>query len=159
MFDAPRQLFNEIKKLVCHDKRENADKKCALTMNKTFDKVKNFTKNVFHFCCFGSAQVPYGFSHVYSRAPTTRANLAEPYFDDAMHPICDNYDDVEMFVAFSLSLYLISFLLVCQNSNLFQFAIDTFWGGNAITTEQRKREETNWSKQFNTFAFVFPLYL
>jgi hypothetical protein len=80
-------------------------------MNKTFEKVKTLTKGVFHFCCFGSTQVPYGFSHVYSRAQTTRVNLAEPYFDDVMHPICDDYDDVEMFVAFILSE--LNFIFVC----------------------------------------------
>lgn len=109
-------------------------------MNKTFEKVKTFSKDVFHFCCFGSASVPYGFSHAYSRAATTQVNLIEPYFDDVMFPMCDNFNDVKMFVAF-FSMSLISFLFACQNPNLFQFAIDTFWGGNAITTEAKKRKE------------------
>lgn len=128
-------------------------------MNKTYEKVKTLTKSVFHFCCFGSTQVPYGFSHVYTRAPT-RMNLAEPYFDDAMHPICDDYADVELFVAFFLSLNLISFSFVCQNSNLFQFAIDTFFWGRKKTKMQSqadkkhkryRKEKQIWSSQINTF--------
>jgi hypothetical protein len=73
-------------------------------MNKSFEKVKTFTKDVFRFCCFASASVPYGFSHAYCRAATTQVNLIEPYYDDAtlMNPICDNFDDVEMLVAFFL---------------------------------------------------------
>lgn len=82
-------------------------------MNKTFEKVKTFTKDFFHFCCLGSATAPYGFSHVYSRAATTQVNLIEPYFDDVMNPMCENYDDVEMLVAFFISVCAwFSFVLV-----------------------------------------------
>lgn len=69
-------------------------------MNKTFEKVKTFMKDAFHFCCFASASVPYGFSHAYSRTATTRVNLIEPYFDDVTNSMCDNFDDVQMLVAF-----------------------------------------------------------
>jgi hypothetical protein len=65
-------------------------------MNKTFERVKDLAKSIFHYCCFGSAS-GYGFSQAYSRAAQTEMNLIEPYLDDVTQPIFDNLD-VEMFV-------------------------------------------------------------
>lgn len=109
-------------------------------MSEAFSKVKTVAKEFFRFCCFGSASGGYRFSQAYSLSPRTQMSLIEPYFDDVMQPICDNFD-VEMFVFF----YCVSFYFnsrdVCQNPNLVEFAIDTFTGlENAITTKTR-----NWS--------------
>lgn len=66
-------------------------------MNKTFEKVKTTAKDLCRFCCFGSASSGYGFTPAYSRTARTQMNLIEPFYDDVMQPICDNFD-VEMFV-------------------------------------------------------------
>lgn len=94
-------------------------------MNKTLKKVKDLPSKIFHFCCFGSSPDSYGFSHAYSRTATTQLNLIEPYFDDVMQPICDNFH-VEMFVFWYFMCFTLLFSVVCQIPNLFQFAIDTF---------------------------------
>lgn len=74
-------------------------------MNKTVEKVKRLSNNLFQFCCFGGASdggsYGYGFPSNYLRAAAaTQMNLIEPFHDDVMQPmICDNFD-VEMFVHF-----------------------------------------------------------
>lgn len=99
-----------------------------------FERAETFGKKILQVCCLGSTSGVYGFSHAYSRAATTQLNLIEPYFDDVMLPICDNFH-VEMFVYFfnvlqlhkftiqiSLLSPLVFFLSFCaKKPNLFQF--------------------------------------
>lgn len=106
-------------------------------MKKSFEKAETFGKKILNLCCYGNSSGVYGFSNAYSRAATTQLNLIEPYFDDVMQPICDNFH-VEMFVYFFMCFsftssqfkYRFSFsvpkILIC-----FNFAIDTFWGEKA----------------------------
>lgn len=88
-------------------------------MNKTFDKVTALGNKFFNFCCLGSASGSYG----YSRTATANINLIDPFFDDVMQPIYDDNFHVKMFVFIRR---------LCQKSNSFKSAIDTFSGENAI---------------------------
>lgn len=81
-------------------------------MSEAFSKVKTVAKEFFRFCCFGSASGGYRFSQAYSLSPRTQMSLIEPYFDDVMQPICDNFD-VEMFVFFFTVFHFISILAMC----------------------------------------------
>lgn len=119
-------------------------------MNKTFEKVKSFSKDVFHFCCFGSASVPYGFSHAYSRAATTQVNLIEPYFDDVMNPICDNFDDVEMLVVFFLCAWF-HFCLRAKILIYFNLLLTRF--GVEMQSQQKNEKEKKKLEQPNQHVY------
>lgn len=89
----------------------------CVVMEKTFEKVKKMTRDVFHYCCFGSTAGGV-YSYAYSR-PTAQMNLIEPFLDDVIQNLADksidDYD-VDMFVFDHLSLDFIPVHFLLQRA-------------------------------------------
>lgn len=82
-------------------------------MNKTVEKVKTLSSDLFHFCCFGGASDGgnYGFPQNYLRTASAQVNLFEPFYDDVMQPICFDKFDVKTFVDIFPTLMLLYLML------------------------------------------------